>query len=183
MAWMMDTYSMHAGLHGAGRRDRQADQPRRLGGPQRGDRPRHASSASSRRPATSAWTCTKATVAVQGFGNAGSIAARLIADEGATVVAVSDSTGGIHNPDGLDIERVIAWKKEHGTVQGFPGATDITNAEVLEVDCDILIPAALENQITEPQRRQHQGQARRRGRQRPDDARGGPDPAGTRSSS
>jgi glutamate dehydrogenase (NAD(P)+) len=62
---------------------------------------------------------------------------------------VSDSTGGIHNPDGLDIARVVGWKNEHGTVQGFPGATDITNAQVLEVDCDILIPAALENQITE----------------------------------
>ena len=88
-------------------------------------------------------------VAVQGFGNAGSIAARLIAEEGSTVVAVSDSTGGIHNPAGLDIARVVGWKKEHGTVQGFPGATDITNAQVLEVDCDILIPAALENQITD----------------------------------
>jgi glutamate dehydrogenase/leucine dehydrogenase len=88
------------------------------------------------------------TVAVQGFGNAGSIAARLIRDEGATVVAVSDSSGGIHNPSGLDIDRVIAWKKEHGTVQGFPGATDISNEELLEIECDILIPAALENQIT-----------------------------------
>ena len=64
------------------------------------------------------------------------------------MVAVSDSTGGIHDPEGLDIHRVVAWKQEHGTVQGFPGATDISNAEVLEVDCDILIPAALENQIT-----------------------------------
>jgi glutamate dehydrogenase/leucine dehydrogenase len=90
----------------------------------------------------------KARVAVQGFGNAGSIAARLICDEGATVVAVSDSTGGIHAPDGLDIGKVIAWKGEHGTVQGFPGTTDVTNAELLEVDCEILIPAALENQIT-----------------------------------
>ena len=62
---------------------------------------------------------------------------------------MSDSTGGIHHPDGVDIKRVIAWKKEHGTVQGFPGSTDITNAAVLEVACDILIPAALENQITE----------------------------------
>jgi glutamate dehydrogenase/leucine dehydrogenase len=87
-------------------------------------------------------------VSVQGFGNAGSIAAKLITDEGATVVAVSDSTGGIHDPKGLDIPKVIAWKQEHGTVQGFPGAKDITNAEVLEVECDILIPAALENQIT-----------------------------------
>jgi glutamate dehydrogenase/leucine dehydrogenase len=91
---------------------------------------------------------TTSRVSVQGFGNAGSIAARLISEEGATVVAVSDSTGGIHNPDGLDIAKVIGWKSEHGTVQGFPGASDISNADVLEVDCDILIPAALENQIT-----------------------------------
>ena len=87
-------------------------------------------------------------VAVQGFGNAGAIAARLISDEGATVVAVSDSTGGIANPNGLDISRVTAWKQEHGTVAGFPGSTELTNEELLEVDCDILIPAALENQIT-----------------------------------
>ncbi|HVL22464.1 MAG TPA: glutamate dehydrogenase, partial [Thermomicrobiales bacterium] len=90
-----------------------------------------------------------ARVSIQGFGNAGSIAAKLISEEGSTVVAVSDSTGGIHNPGGLDINRVIAWKKEHGTVQGFPGSTDISNAQILEVECDILIPAALENQITE----------------------------------
>src|ERR1700745_843897 len=63
----------------------------------------------------------KARVAIQGLGNAGSSAARLISEEGSPVVAVPDSTGGIHNPDGLDIHRVIAWKKEHGTVQGFPG--------------------------------------------------------------
>jgi glutamate dehydrogenase/leucine dehydrogenase len=89
-----------------------------------------------------------AKVAVQGFGNAGSIAARLISHEGSTVVAVSDSSGGIHNPAGLDIDRVIAWKAEHGTVVGFPGAKEVSNAELLEVQCDILIPAALENQIT-----------------------------------
>jgi glutamate dehydrogenase (NAD(P)+) len=64
------------------------------------------------------------------------------------VVAVSDSSGGIHNAAGLDVERVIAWKKEHGTVVGFPGASGITNAELLEIHCDVLIPAALENQIT-----------------------------------
>jgi glutamate dehydrogenase (NAD(P)+) len=83
------------------------------------------------------------------LGNAGSIAARLIREEGSTVVAVSDSTGGIHDPSGLDIAKVVAWKAEHRTVQGFPGAKDISNAQVLEVACDILIPAALENQITE----------------------------------
>jgi glutamate dehydrogenase/leucine dehydrogenase len=90
----------------------------------------------------------KAKVAIQGFGNAGSIAATLMEAEGATIVAVSDSTGGIHDPNGLDVKRVIQWKQEHGTVQGFRGATDVSNAEVLEVECDILIPAALENQIS-----------------------------------
>jgi glutamate dehydrogenase (NAD(P)+) len=63
-------------------------------------------------------------------------------------VAVSDSQGGIRNMSGLNIDGVIAWKKEHGTVCGYPGSEDVTNAEVLETECDILIPAALENQIT-----------------------------------
>ena len=148
MAWMMDTYSMHAGHTVPGV---VTGKPISLGGSE------------GRNEATARGTVfciveaarhlgielDKAKVAIQGFGNAGSIAATLITDEGATVVAVSDSTGGIHNPTGLDIKRVIAWKKEHGTVQGFPGAEDITNAAVLEVPCDILIPAALENQISE----------------------------------
>jgi glutamate dehydrogenase (NAD(P)+) len=148
MAWMMDTYSMHAGHTVPGV---VTGKPISLGGSE------------GRTEATARGTVyciieaarhqgielDKARVAIQGFGNAGSIAAKLIGEEGSTVVAVSDSTGGIHNPDGLDISRVIAWKKEHGTVQGFPGTTDITNREILEVDCNILIPAALENQITE----------------------------------
>ena len=147
MAWIMDTYSMHAGYTIPGV---VTGKPIALGGSE------------GRNEATARGTVycivkaadhlaldlKTATVAVQGFGNAGSIAARLIRNEGSTVVAVSDSTGGIHNPTGLDIDRVIAWKKEHGTVQGFPGAADVSNADVLEVDCDILIPAALENQIT-----------------------------------
>jgi len=147
MAWIMDTYSMHQGHTVPGV---VTGKPISLGGSE------------GRNEATArgcVFTIIEAvrhlgidlsasTVAVQGFGNAGSIAARLIADEGATVVAVSDSTGGIHNANGLDIGRVINWKKEHGTVQGFPGSIDISNAAVLEVACDILIPAALENQIT-----------------------------------
>jgi glutamate dehydrogenase (NAD(P)+) len=147
MAWMMDTYSMHAGHTVPGV---VTGKPISLGGSE------------GRNEATARGTVfciieavrhlgidlTKARVSVQGFGNAGSIAARLIGDEGATVVAVSDSIGGIHDPKGLDIGKVVQWKQEHGTVQGFPGTTDITNAELLEIDCDILIPAALENQIT-----------------------------------
>jgi glutamate dehydrogenase (NAD(P)+) len=87
-------------------------------------------------------------VAIQGYGNAGSIAATLLAAEGSTVVAVSDSQGGIYNPAGLDPAKVGAWKREHGTVVGFPGADGVSNQEILEVECEILVPAALENQIT-----------------------------------
>jgi glutamate dehydrogenase/leucine dehydrogenase len=91
---------------------------------------------------------TKSTVAVQGFGNVGSNAAKLIREHGAKVIAVSDVTGGIYSEKGVEPERVASWLAEHGSVQGFPGTTDITNAELLEIECDILIPAALENQIT-----------------------------------
>jgi glutamate dehydrogenase/leucine dehydrogenase len=68
--------------------------------------------------------------------------------KGSKVVAVSDSTGAIYKPDGFDPNAVLAWKQEHHSVRGFPGTKDITNEELLEVDCEILIPAALENQIT-----------------------------------
>ncbi|MCL6521478.1 MAG: Glu/Leu/Phe/Val dehydrogenase [Firmicutes bacterium] len=90
----------------------------------------------------------KATAAVQGFGNAGSVAARLLAERGARVVAVSDSRGGIHDPAGLDVEAVLRHKQETGSVVGFPGAREITNAELLALEVDILVPAALENQLT-----------------------------------
>jgi glutamate dehydrogenase (NAD(P)+) len=147
MAWFMDTYSMHAGYTVPGV---VTGKPISLGGSE------------GRNEATARGTvyCVieasrhlgielpKAKVVVQGFGNAGSIAAQLMVDEGSTVVGVSDSTGGIYDPAGLEIHKVVAWKKEHGTVQGFPGAKDITNGELLELPCDILIPAAFENQIT-----------------------------------
>ena len=89
-----------------------------------------------------------ARVAVQGFGNAGATAARLFHDAGAAVVAVSDSRGGITNEEGLDPRAVLAHKRETGTVVGFPGALMIGNADVLTTECDILIPAALECQVT-----------------------------------
>ncbi len=147
MAWIMDTYSMHIGYTVPGV---VTGKPIALGGSE------------GRNEATARGTVyciveaarhlhlhlDDATVVVQGFGNAGSIAAQLMAEEGSKILAVSDSTGGIHNPDGLDIGRVIAWKAEHGTVVGFPGAKAVSNAEILEIECDILIPAALENQIT-----------------------------------
>ncbi len=147
MAWMMDTYSMHMGytvpavvtgkpipLGGSeGRNEATAqgavytiiDAARHLG-----------------------MDLTKSRVAVQGYGNAGAIAAQLMAAQGSRIVAVSDSTGAIARPEGLDPHAVIAWKQEHHSVVGFPGSREIGNAELLELDCDILIPAALENQIT-----------------------------------
>jgi glutamate dehydrogenase (NAD(P)+) len=89
-----------------------------------------------------------AKVVVQGFGNVGSVAARLVAEAGATVVAVSEVQGGIYNANGLDVPAVAAYKAANGTIAGFPGAEPVTNAELLELPCDILIPAALENQLT-----------------------------------
>jgi glutamate dehydrogenase (NAD(P)+) len=147
MAWFMDTYSMHVGYTVPGV---VTGKPISLGGSE------------GRNEATArgcVYTVVEAArhlgldlktakVAVQGFGNAGAIAAKLMTEEFSTVVAVSDTQGGIRNMDGLDIDRVIAWKAEHGTVKGFPGAENISNAEVLESECDVLIPAALENQIT-----------------------------------
>ncbi len=89
-----------------------------------------------------------ARVVIQGFGNAGSIAAQLMHQVGSRVVGVSDSKGGIYNPAGLDPDAVIAHKNKTGSVLGFPGAQNITNGELLELDCEVLIPAAYENQIT-----------------------------------
>ena len=147
MAWMMDTYSMHQGYTVPAV---VTGKPISLGG-------------SEGRNEATARGCvftvvdaaqhlgldlTRSTVVVQGFGNAGMIAARLMRDEGATVIAVSDTGGGIINREGLDVERVVAWKKEHGTVVGAPGSREISNADLLETECDVLIPAALENQIT-----------------------------------
>lgn len=92
-------------------------------------------------------TIRGARVAIQGYGNAGSIAADLFAEAGAQVIAVSDSRGGIFDGDGLDLKRVAAHKKEAGTVVGAADTKTIDNDELLELDCDILIPAALENQL------------------------------------
>jgi len=90
-----------------------------------------------------------ARVVVQGFGNAGSFSAKLMAELGAKILAVSDTSGGIFNPKGVDPNRVDAYKRETGSVVGFPGSETVTNSELLELDCDILIPAAIENQISE----------------------------------
>lgn len=89
----------------------------------------------------------EATVAVQGFGNVGAVAAKLLAREGCRLIAISDSKGGVYNPKGLDLELLLAQKKETGSVIGFRNAETITNAELLKLGCDILIPAAFEHQL------------------------------------
>jgi len=90
-----------------------------------------------------------ATVAIQGYGNAGWYYAHFVHQAGAKVVAVSDSRGGIYSPQGLDPKAVLDFKKETGTVVGFKGADKITNEELLELKCDILAPSALEDQLHE----------------------------------
>src|SRR6202040_3228317 len=148
MAWIMDTYSMHEGFSSPavvtgkplsiggseGRNDATAtgvlfvtrQAARRLGMPLKGAR-----------------------VSIQGYGNAGSIAARLFHNEGCKVVAVSDTRGGIYNESGLDPAAVLRHKQERGSVTDFPRAQRISFQDVLEVPCDILIPAATEGVITE----------------------------------
>ncbi len=149
MGWYMDTYSMNVGHAVLGV---VTGKPVGLGGSL------GRTEATGRGVKVTAEEITKhlgmdlknSTVAVQGFGNVGYHSALLIQKEtGAKIVAVSDSKGGIFSPEGLDVEKVKAFKAENGTVVGYPGAEKITNEELLELDVDILVLAALENAITE----------------------------------
>jgi len=147
MAWIMDTYSMTLGYSTLGV---VTGKPISLGG-------------SLGRLEATARGCVMvveeackvkkiplrgATVAIQGFGNAGSIAARLFAEKKAKVVAVSDSRGGVYNSRGIDPLKALRYKERSGTVVGMPGASRISNDDLLTLKCDILVPAALENVIT-----------------------------------
>lgn len=147
MAWMMDTYSMHVGYTVPGV---VTGKPIALGGSKgRNDATARGVVICVREAASKIGLNLKgATVVVQGYGNAGSFAARLIAALGAKVIAVSDSSGGIQNAAGLDLAAVDAHKKKTGSVVGLAGATPVSNQAILEIPCDVLIPAALENQIT-----------------------------------
>jgi glutamate dehydrogenase (NAD(P)+) len=86
---------------------------------------------------------------VQGFGKVGGVAAHELAARGASVIGVSDFSGGVHHPDGLDLADVQAWVDENGQLAGYPHGRFLTNAELLELECDVLVLAALENQVTE----------------------------------
>ena len=147
MAWMMDEYSIITGYNVPGVI---TGKPIPLGGSAgRGDATAKGGMYCIREAAKSLdIDLTQATVAVQGYGNAGQFAHKLITEMfGVKVVAVSDSGGGIYNPQGLDFAAVVAHKKGTGSVQGFPGAKNITNEDLLELDVTLLVPAALENQI------------------------------------
>jgi glutamate dehydrogenase (NAD(P)+) len=87
-------------------------------------------------------------VAIQGFGNVGSFFAKFVAEEGSKVVAVSDSSGGVYNPKGLDVAALLAFKQETGELTGFRGGEAISNEDLILVDCDVLAPCALEQVIT-----------------------------------
>lgn len=90
----------------------------------------------------------RADVVVQGIGNVGFYSAKFMEEYGCKVTAISDSKGGIHNSNGINLDHAAAYKEKKGSLGGFPGAREVTNEELLELKCDILIPAALENQIT-----------------------------------
>ena len=116
---------------------------------------------------------------VQGFGNVGGVAATELHGRGATVIAVSDISGGVHAPDGLDIPELHEYAAEHGSLAGYDRCERITNEELLELPCDILVVAAREDQITgENAGRVHA--THRRGSERADDARSRRDPRGAR---
>ncbi len=147
MAWVMDTYSMHAGTTTT---SVVTGKPVEMGG------------SLGRREATGrgVMIVTReavrhldidiigATVAIQGFGNVGSVSASLLQRIGAKIVAVADVQGGVHNPAGLDIPKLLEWAAAHKTVAGFPQADPLPREQIFELETDILIPAALENQIT-----------------------------------
>jgi len=147
MAWIMDTYSMQVGYAVP---EIVTGKPVSLGG------------SLFRSEATGAgvvmvveracerlgWNLAEQRCVVQGFGNVGGIAAQELVGKGATVLAVSDFSGGVYSERGLDLTAVRAWIAEHATLEGYPDAEHVTNAELLELPCDILVLAALEGQVT-----------------------------------
>jgi len=147
MAWMMDTYSMNKGYVVPGV---VTGKPISIGGSEGRNEATARGCVFTIREALKHLKMDpkKASVAVQGYGNAGSIAARLIHELGCTVIAVSDSKGGAYNADGIDPIKILEHKRKTGTVKGFGNTESISNRELLELPCDILIPAALEGQIT-----------------------------------
>jgi glutamate dehydrogenase (NAD(P)+) len=147
MAWIMDTYSMQKGYSVPGV---VTGKPVAIGGSLGRDKAtaRGCLYVVDEAMQTLGLTIEGARVAVQGFGNAGMYAAELMSQRGYSIVAVTDSKGGVANPKGLDVAGIMAHKAETGSVVGFTGGDRINNKDVLEYDCDVLVPAALEKVIT-----------------------------------
>jgi glutamate dehydrogenase (NAD(P)+) len=147
MAWVMDTYSMHVGHTTT---SVVTGKPVELGGSlgRREATGRGIMIATRESCRHVGINITGATVAIQGFGNVGSISAELLAEAGAKIVAVTDWKGGVYNTAGLDIPKLLEYTQQKKTVDGFPGAEPIGNTDLFTLDVDVLIPAALENQIT-----------------------------------
>jgi glutamate dehydrogenase (NAD(P)+) len=147
MAWMMDTYSMQ---HGYAVPEIVTGKPIPLGG---SVFRREATGAGvvmviERACARLGWNLAGQRCVVQGFGNVGGVAAQELADRGAIVLAVSDISGGIYAPSGIDVAHAHRWVAEHGSLAEFPDCERVTNAELLELPNDILVLAALEDQLT-----------------------------------
>jgi glutamate dehydrogenase (NAD(P)+) len=147
MAWVMDTYSMHVGHTTT---SVVTGKPLELGG----SLGRHEATGRGVMIVTResakhmGFDIQGATVAIQGFGNVGSISAELLSKVGARIVAVTDWKSGVYNAQGLDVQKLSEHVTRSRTVEGFPGAEPITNQQLFALDVDVLIPAALENQIT-----------------------------------
>ena len=148
MAWMMDTFSMHQGYSVpaviTGKPLAIGGSEGRLEATARGIQyvTREAMLDLGMQP-------EECSVVVQGFGNVGSISARLLHELGCKIVGLSDVSGGVYNPHGIDVHNALHYSNEHGKLKGLPNTEPVSNAELLVLPCDILIPAALENQLTE----------------------------------
>jgi len=147
MAWVMDTYSMTIGATALGVA---TGKPLSLGGSEGRTEAtaRGCLFAIEEACRIKKMSVRGATIAIQGFGNAGSIAARLLTGRKAKVVAISDSRGGVYNSRGIDPLKAVRYKERTGTVVGMPGTSRISNDDLLALKCDVLVPAALENVLT-----------------------------------
>ena len=147
MAWIMDTYSMHHGYSVLGI---VTGKPIEVGG----SLGRNEATGRGVMFVTRAALAKKkmkpsdATVVVQGFGNVGSVSANLIHELGCKVIGLSDVTGGYYRQEGIDVGAALKHARENGSLSGLPNAQKISNKELLELKCDVLVPAALENQLT-----------------------------------
>jgi glutamate dehydrogenase (NAD(P)+) len=147
MAWIMDTYSMQVGYAVP---EIVTGKPISLGG----SLFRHEATGAGvvmvieRACQRLGWDLAEQRCVVQGFGNVGGIAAQELVSKGAIVLAVSDVSGGIYSPSGLDLDAVRAWVAAHATLAGYPNVQHVSNTALLELPCDILVLAALEEQLT-----------------------------------